>query len=144
MTITEECFQRGIYTRRDIYTKISVILPGTKAALRDSKVESRRRGAEIYLAARRDFVFVGARGEEKGGQKKRGRGRAIFSMRKDNAGNARERDRIKETPSHRCVLHAKLTRVIIVDEALARSASSASASAIRVHPKDTHVRTDEA
>lgn len=56
-----------IYTRRYIYTKISVILPGTKAALvlREPEVESRRRRAEIYLATRRDFVFVGARREKK-------------------------------------------------------------------------------
>lgn len=84
MTITEECFQRGIQ-RRDIYTKIPVILPGTKAALvLRPEVEPRRRRAKIYLAAR--FRF--RRNEKKGEKNKREDGRTSYIFYEK--GNARK------------------------------------------------------
>lgn len=141
MTITEECFQRDIYTRRDIYTKISVILPGTKAALVlcEPKVESRRRRAEIYLAARRDFVFVGAKGEKKKG-KKQGGGRAIFSMRRVTR-ETRGNDRIKRALSRCCVLACE-THTSRHRRWRARSASSAGARVLTDEAWHTHVRDE--
>lgn len=137
MTITEECFQRGIYTRWDIYTKISVILPGTKAAL--VLVRSGVSATQSEDISRpRDFVFVRTRGGKR--QENRRVGGLYF-----------QRERVtRERSDKKGALSLSLSLIIACfmkhtsrhrDEAPARSASNAST---RVHPRDTHVRTDEA
>lgn len=134
-----------IYTR-DIYTKISVILPGTKAALvlYELQVEFRRRRARIYLAAR--FRFRRHEKEEKRG-KKQGEKQAIFSTRKSNAGNTRERSDKKGALSSlvACFLrNSQSSSSMKRPRKVHREYLRAWYTNTSVHPRDTHVRKDEA
>lgn len=121
--ITEECFQRGI--RRVIYTKISVILPGTKAALlhTSSKWSLGDAQAKIYVSHRAPgFRFRrGVRGRREKIKREEGRAGRISSAR-GNAGYVRadRRSDKKRTPSSLCA-SCKIHGVVVDDETRARA-----------------------
>lgn len=117
---------------------------GNKGRARSVRARSGVSTTQSKDISHREISFSSKREEEKG-NKSRGENELYFLQEKGETRETRGNNPIKRTLSlsRRCVLHARLIRVVIVDEAPARSAPNASAST-RVHPRDTHVRTDEA
>lgn len=151
MTITEECFQRGIYTHVGIFTQKSPSFYREQsprsfcASLKlRSEVSATRSGDISRRAARFRFRRHERRRKKKG--KKQAEGQTIFSTRKGNMGNAAGTVGWKglslslalSSLRASCETHTNRHR------RWSARAKCIEYTSARVHPRDTHVRTSEA